>query len=112
VRGQSDNGGSDVCPGLRIYGSPIPQSTRASAVFSADPLVRCGRSRVRRIQGWIKELTFNSDYLSLISERFFDDAAPGATNKLVQTPDGSIYQLTFDGKLTRISPSSEVPSTV
>jgi aldose sugar dehydrogenase len=63
-------------------------------------------------QGWIKELTFNSDYSSLISERLFEDAAPGATNKLVQTPDGSIYQLTFDGKLTRISPSSEVPSTV
>jgi glucose/arabinose dehydrogenase len=63
-------------------------------------------------QGWIKELTFNSDYSELISERPFDDAAPGATNKLVQTPDGSIYQLTFDGKLTRISPTSEVPSTV
>lgn len=63
-------------------------------------------------QGWIKELTFNSDYSSLISERLFEDAASGATNKLVQTPDGSIYQLTFDGKLTRISPSSEVPSTV
>jgi aldose sugar dehydrogenase len=63
-------------------------------------------------QGWIKELTFNSDYSELISERPFDDAAPGATNKLVQTPDGSIYQLTFDGKLTRISPTSAVPTTV
>jgi aldose sugar dehydrogenase len=57
-------------------------------------------------QGWVKELTFNSDYSALISERLFEDAAPGATNKLAQGPDGSIYQLTFDGKLTRISPSS------
>lgn len=63
-------------------------------------------------QGWVKELTFNSDYSSLISERLFNDAAPGNTNQLVQGPDGSIYQLTFDGKLTRIAPSSDVLSTV
>jgi VCBS repeat-containing protein len=61
-------------------------------------------------QGWVKELTFNSDYSSLISERLFNGAAPGNTNKLVQGPDGSIYQLTFDGKLSRIAPSSDVLS--
>ena len=63
-------------------------------------------------QGWIKQLTFNSDYSSLISERMFDDAAAGNTNQLAEDPDGNIYQLTFDGKLSRISPSSDVLSTV
>ena len=63
-------------------------------------------------QGWIKELTFNSDYSSLIRERMFDDAAAGSTNQLAQDPEGNIYQLTFDGKLSRISPSSDVLSTV
>jgi glucose/arabinose dehydrogenase len=63
-------------------------------------------------QGWIKELTFNSDYASLIRERMFDDAAAGSTNQLAQDPEGNIYQLTFDGKLSRISPSSDVLSTV
>jgi len=63
-------------------------------------------------QGWVKELTFNSDYSSLVSERMFDVAAPGSTNQLIQRPDGSIYQLTYDGKLTRIAPLDDVPSTV
>jgi VCBS repeat-containing protein len=63
-------------------------------------------------QGWVKELTFNSDYSSLISERLLNDAAPGSTNQLVQDEDGNIYQLTFDGKLTRLAPSSDLPSTV
>ncbi len=40
-------------------------------------------------QGWVKELTFNSDYSALISETVFDAAAPGPTNKLAQGPDGS-----------------------
>jgi aldose sugar dehydrogenase len=55
-------------------------------------------------QHWVKELTFNSDYSSLISETEFDAAASGSTNKLAQGPDGAIYQLTYDGKLTRIAP--------
>jgi VCBS repeat-containing protein len=63
-------------------------------------------------QGWVKELTFNSDYSSLISERMFDSAAAGNTNQLLQDADGNIYQLTFDGKLTRIALESDVPSTV
>jgi hypothetical protein len=57
-------------------------------------------------------LTFNSDYSALISETLFDVAAPGNTNKLAQGPDGAIYQLTFDGKLTRIGPTSDQLSSV
>jgi VCBS repeat-containing protein len=63
-------------------------------------------------QGWVKELTFNSDYSSLISERMFDSAATGNTNQLRQDADGNIYQLTFDGTLTRIALASDVSSTV
>jgi aldose sugar dehydrogenase len=63
-------------------------------------------------QGWVKELTFNSDYSSLISERMFDAAAAGNTNQLLQDADGNIYQLTFDGKLTRIGLASDVSSIV
>ncbi|MDQ1718947.1 MAG: aldose sugar dehydrogenase [Pseudonocardiales bacterium] len=63
-------------------------------------------------QGWVKELTFNSDYSSLISERMFGSAATGNTNQLRQDADGNIYQLTFDGTLTRIALESDVSSTV
>ncbi|MDT5111257.1 MAG: aldose sugar dehydrogenase [Mycobacterium sp.] len=41
---------------------------------------------------WIKQLTLNSDYSSLISETLFTGAAPGQTNKLAQGPDSSIYE--------------------
>ena len=64
------------------------------------------------MQGWVKELTFNSDYSEVISERVFDNAVPGMTIQLIQGPDGSIYQLTFEGTLTRIALMSGVPSSV
>jgi PKD repeat protein len=55
--------------------------------------------------GWIKELTFDSEYTSFIGERMFDDQA-GTTVKLVQGPDGNLYQLTiYPGELSRIAPS-------
>jgi hypothetical protein len=54
-------------------------------------------------QGWVRELTFNSNYSSLIGATQFDAAAPGGTVKLAQGPDGAIYQLTLDGTLTRIA---------
>lgn len=63
-------------------------------------------------QGWVKELTFNSDYSSLISERLFHDAAPGRTDQLARDVDGNIYQLTFDGNLTRLAPFGDVFSPV
>ena len=64
--------------------------------------------------GWIKELTFDSDYTSFISERMFDDQA-GTTVKLAQGPDGNIYQLNiFPGSLSLIAPSggNRAPSAV
>ena len=55
--------------------------------------------------GWIKELTFDADFTSVVSERMFDDQA-GTTVKLAQGPDGNIYQLTiYPGELSVIAPS-------
>jgi glucose/arabinose dehydrogenase len=55
--------------------------------------------------GWIKELTFDSGFSNVISERTLDSQA-GTTVKLVQGPDGNIYQLTiYPGELSRIAPS-------
>ena len=64
------------------------------------------------MQGWVKELTFNSDYSELISERVFDNAVPGSTSQLIQGPDGAIYQLTYEGTLTRIALTNGVPSSM
>ena len=64
--------------------------------------------------GWIKVLTFDSDYSSFISEQMFDNQA-GTTVKLAQGPDGNIYQLNiFPGELSRIAPSggNRAPSAV
>ncbi len=64
--------------------------------------------------GWIKELTFDSEFSSLISERTFDSQA-GTTVKLAQGPDGNLYQLTiYPGRLSVIAPSegNRAPSAV
>ncbi len=55
--------------------------------------------------GWIKELTFDSEYSSLISEKTFDSGA-GPVVKLAQGPDGNLYQLNiYPGTLSVIAPS-------
>ncbi|WNG86274.1 PQQ-dependent sugar dehydrogenase [Mycobacterium sp. ITM-2016-00317] len=64
--------------------------------------------------GWIKTLTFDSQFTSFISEEIFDDDA-GTAVKLAQGPDGNIYQLNiFPGTLSRIVPSggNRAPSAV
>jgi glucose/arabinose dehydrogenase len=64
--------------------------------------------------GWIKELTFDSEFSNLISERTFDSQA-GTTVKLAQGPDGNLYQLTiYPGRLSVIAPSggNRAPSAV
>ena len=58
-------------------------------------------------KGWIKVVNCNEGYTSCGTARTFIPAA-GPTTRLAQGPDGSIYQLTIDGKLSRITPSSEV----
>jgi len=56
------------------------------------------------IQGWIKVLTCNSDYTSCGGESMFDSQA-GMTIQLLQGPkDNDIYQLTYQGELSRIGP--------
>ena len=55
--------------------------------------------------GWVKVLTFDDDYTTLISEQTFDSDA-GTAVKLLQGPDGNIYQLNiYPGELSRIAPS-------
>lgn len=55
--------------------------------------------------GWIRELTFDDAYTSLISERTIDSGA-GAVVKLTQGPEGEIYQLNiYPGALLVITPS-------
>jgi glucose/arabinose dehydrogenase len=74
-------------------GDALPASYQ-NKVFIADYSV-----------GWIKELTFDSEFTSLISERTFDSDA-GATVKLDQGPDGNLYQLNiYPGQLSVIASS-------
>ncbi|MCF6387281.1 PQQ-dependent sugar dehydrogenase [Mycobacterium sp. MBM] len=55
--------------------------------------------------GWIRELTFDDQYTSLISERTVDSGA-GSVVKLTQGPGGEIYQLNiYPGALMVIRPS-------
>ena len=61
-------------------------------------------------QQWIKQLTCTSDYSSCGNETMFNQAGP--TVSLQQAPDGSIYQLTIDGKLSRIAASDDGSSDV
>ncbi len=78
---------------LAYTGSTFPADYR-NKVFIADYTL-----------GWIKELTFDSEYTSFISERIFDPNA-GTVVKLAQGPDGNIYQLNiYPGTLSRIAPS-------
>lgn len=54
-------------------------------------------------QGWMKVLTFDSDFATFVSELTFDGQA-GSTVKLAQGPDGNIYALTiYPGELSVIS---------
>lgn len=64
--------------------------------------------------GWIKELTFDDQYSSLIGEHMFDSGA-GAVVKLTQAPNGDIFQLNiYPGTLSVIAPSggNRSPSAV
>ncbi|WP_235632010.1 PQQ-dependent sugar dehydrogenase [Mycolicibacterium rutilum] len=78
---------------LVYTGTTLPDEYR-NKVYIADYSV-----------GWIKELTFDQEFTSLISERTFDSKA-GTTVKLDQSPDGNIYQLNiYPGQLSVIRPS-------
>jgi aldose sugar dehydrogenase len=114
AEGPCDGIGTNTCATPSSYANPIYAYRHASggssitAVMGYDGLSANGQKTVLIAdfnQGWVKKLTFNADYSALIGETTFDVAASGATSKLAQGPDGSIYQLTYDGKLTRIAPA-------
>ena len=114
AEGPCDGIGTSNCATPSSYANPIYAYRHASggssitAVMGYDGLSANGQKTVLIAdfnQGWVKKLTFNADYSALIGETTFDVAASGATSKLAQGPDGSIYQLTYDGKLTRIAPA-------
>jgi glucose/arabinose dehydrogenase len=86
-----------------VYTGTTFPATYQNKVFIADYSI-----------GWIKELTFDSEFTSLISERTFDSQA-GTTVKLAQGPDGNLYQLTiYPGRLSVITPSggNQAPGAV
>ena len=86
--------GSGAISSVVVYTDDALGAEHQNKVFIADYSL-----------GWMKELTFDSDYSSFISEKMFDPQA-GATVKLLQGPDGGLYQLTiYPGVLSRIEPS-------
>ena len=83
-------------------------SITAVMVYSGGSLPANYRNKVYIADysvGWIKELEFDTEFTSLISERMLDSQA-GTTVKLAQGPDGNIYQLNiYPGRLSVIAPS-------
>ncbi len=55
-------------------------------------------------QKWIKTVTCTSGFSSCGNEQLFM-AGVGGTTRLLVGPDGNIYQLTLDGKISRIAPT-------
>jgi glucose/arabinose dehydrogenase len=93
-RHTSDTAGAGSITSVAVYtGDTYPEGYE-NRVFIADYSL-----------GWIKTLTFDSEYTSLISEQMFDSGA-GAVVKLEQGPDGNLYQLNiYPGTLSVIAPS-------
>lgn len=97
---------------IYAYGhSPLPE--RAGAItsvlfYTGDALGAEYQNKVfisDYTLGWIKVLTFDEGFTSLIDEQMFD-AQAGATVKLEQGPDGNIYQLNiYPGEVSVIAPS-------
>ena len=55
-------------------------------------------------QKWIKTVTCTNGFSSCGNEQLFM-AGVGGTTRLLVGPDGNIYQLTLDGKISRIAPT-------
>jgi glucose/arabinose dehydrogenase len=114
AEGPCNGVGTTSCSTASSYANPIyayPHNGLSSAITSV--LAYQGKVYIADMQhGWIKELTFNADYTTLVSERTINDEA-GTTSSLIEGPDGNIYQLTimdgeptFSGTLFRITQSS------
>jgi glucose/arabinose dehydrogenase/PKD repeat protein len=97
-----------------IYAYPhTPLPARAGAItsvlyYTGDAFGAEYQNRVfiaDYTQGWIKVLTFDEDFTSLIDKATFDDQA-GTAVQLLEGPDGNIYQLNiYPGELSVIAPS-------
>jgi aldose sugar dehydrogenase len=92
--------GTTSCSTPSSYANPIyaylhnGQSSSIASVLEFDNKVYVADFS----QGFIRQLTFNSDLSSLESVKTFDDKA-GTTVRLVEGPDGNMYQLTlYDGQ--------------
>lgn len=96
-----------------IYAYPhTPQPARAGAItsvlyYTSDALGEQYQNKVFISDyslGWIKVLTFDEDFTSLIDVQTFDEDA-GAILQLQQGPDGYLYELDYFGELSVIAPS-------
>jgi glucose/arabinose dehydrogenase len=88
---------------------PVQQGAiTAATIFTSDAFGPAYENKVFIADyslGWIKELTFDDEYSTFVSERMFDGNA-GTTVRLAVGPDGNLYQLTiYPGVLTRIAVS-------
>lgn len=96
---------------------PVNSGSITSVLVWVDDSTPAGQRKVLISDyslGWMRELTFDSEYSSLISERTFDSGA-GAVVQLEQAPNGDIYQLNiYPGTLSVIAPSggNRSPSAV
>jgi glucose/arabinose dehydrogenase len=94
------NGASAAITSVLVYTGSTFGTSFQNKVFIAD-----------FAQGWIKELTCNSDFSSCGSERMFDPGTQvfgSGPVELLQGPDGNIYELqVFSGDLSRITPSGD-----
>jgi glucose/arabinose dehydrogenase len=118
AEGPCDGIGTTNCETPSSYTNPIYAYRHTSggnsitAVMGYSGLSANGQKTVLIAdynQGWVKKVTFNADYSEVLDVSTFDAAASGATSKLAQGPDGSIYQLTYAGKLTRLAPPVGAP---
>ena len=86
------NGSSSISSVL-VYGGSSFGPAWKNTVFFAD-----------FSQKWIKTVTCTNGFSSCGNEQLFM-AGVGGTTRLLVGPDGNIYQLTLDGKISRIAPT-------
>jgi len=91
--------------------TPLPEKAGAITAVMFYTGTQLGPEYQNRVfiadytRDFIRVLTFDSNFTSLIDEHTFDDAA-GTPIKLMEGPDGNIYQLNiYPGELSVIAPS-------
>jgi len=91
--------------------TPLPEKAGAITAVMFYTGTELGTEYQNRVfiadytRGFIRALTFDSKFTSLIDEHTFDDGA-GTPIKLMEGPDGYIYQLNiYPGELSVIAPS-------